>query len=207
MECLLHLLIDEAIAIVIDPIAALGRRRANVGDPIVAIRTAPQAAICLGVAACLGSEGVSILIGSQGPEIAILIMPRGVAYLDVAGIPIGIRVIAIRSTAGFGIDAISVSVSPQIANGLASRRGLVAGLPWHAGILDGGSAAPRVRPGRGRVAALDTVAEDPVVAIEGGYARANGGVAPQGVHGRVHGRVPGVARIDRRRIAATATTT
>jgi hypothetical protein len=151
-----HLFIDELVAVVVASVAALGLVRVHAGVEVVAVRPAAVA-----VAAAHVGVVVHVLVTeAEGAGVAVLVVVREVARLDVARKAVGVGVVAVVAATRHVAVTVEVRVHTRA---LASPDA-----------LDAHPTRTRCRASRAghRYADLHPVAEHAIVAVGGRAARA-----------------------------------
>ena len=181
-----HAVVDAAVAVVVESVADLGQPRAHARTRVVAVGPAAPSARAVDVAA--GRVGLAVPVEIAHAErggVTVFVDVVGVTDLAVAGEARGVVVVAVRAAAGNRVEAVLVRVGWAHAAAGARAGGLVAFARARRGA---GEAALRVGGAGVRLARLDAVAEEPVVALgraltHARRARVHRRVAAARVHG------------------------
>ena len=182
-------LVDEAVAVIVERVADLEEPGAHVATTVVAVAPATACAVAPRVAAGGVVFPVPIAVHrAEGARVAVLVAPLGIADLGVAWETIRVRVVAVVAPATDGQGPVPIRIGDGAAGRGAGRVLLRA-----EEILGAGShpedAPHRVRPRGSRVAGLGAVAKDSVVAVGVRHAKAERGV-PHRLGGRVGAAQP-----------------
>jgi hypothetical protein len=100
-ELVFGVLIDDAVTVVILPVAHVGRNGMCRGTEIIAVVATIPGSIRVDVAAAGVREHVSVRITyPEGPDVAVLIVIQGITDFGIPGIAVSVVVVAIRSSTG-----------------------------------------------------------------------------------------------------------